>query len=469
MRAQLRWRKKTVCAAGALLLCSALFNAPEGRAGNKVKLHGYITARQDENTLLILDDRLEITSASMIQAQDPSGEHPYEFADITVGMLVEAEGQWLDRHKFFAEKITVDLREDEKKLHGSAYLQEDPEDAPQIAKGQGGEVQADGYWLDLSTTTKREWVPDKVAGSNAAANAKPAADANLAAFRVKYLGVRRDDGRVDTSQIELGPPAPAEAYKLPHDLSIMPANDPQTGIAILEVKQGKKVVGRMKLLAERSVQEYVAHLGDSLLPPAAQRTSWPIEFRFFVVEDPDINAASLPDGTTLVNTGLLGAVQNESQLAFVLSHEISHVLQTHYKREQDETRGARVGLLIAGIAAGAFVGNVGLFLAELGIASVVNGHERDLENQADRLGLQNVIERGYDPREGPNFSRLVINRYGDRSTSKLWSSHENSLYRGSFLTIQLARVYPNKDWSNAKKNTAAFEKMKDELGPVKIM
>jgi len=205
------------------------------------------------------------------------------------------------------------------------------------------------------------------------------------------------------------------------------------------------------------------------LPPAAQRTSWPIEFRFFVVEDPDINAASLPDGTTLVNTGLLGAVQNESQLAFVLSHEISHVLQTHYKREQDETRGARVGLLIAGIAAGAFVGNVGLFLAELGIASVVNGHERDLENQADRLGLQNVIERGYDPREGPNFSRLVINRYGDRSTSKLWSSHENSLYRGSFLTIQLARVYPNKDWSNAKKNTAAFEKMKDELGPVKIM
>jgi len=64
---------------------------------------------------------------------------------------------------------------------------------------------------------------------------------------------------------------------------------------------------------------------------------------------------------------------------------------------------------------------------------------------------------------------MVIDRYGDRSTSKIWSDHENSLYRGSFLTIQLGRVYPDKDWSAAKKNTKAFETMKDDLGPVKIM
>jgi len=467
MRTARSYAKHPFASAVILLSCAALLAAPGALAGNKIKLHGYITGRLDDRTLLILDDRIETTAATKIQSQDASGgDHSYEFANIAVGMLIEAEGQWLDRHKFFAEKITVDLREDEKHLHGSAYLQEDPEDAPQIEKGEGGEVQADGYWLDLSTTTKREWVPDKVAGTN---NEKPAPGSNLAGYRVKYAGVRRQDGRVDTSQIELGPKAPADAYKLPHDLAIMPSTDPQTAIPILEFRQGKKVVARMKLLADRSVQEYASHLGDSLLPPAAQRTSWPIEFRFFVIEDPEINAASLPDGTTLINTGLLGAVQNESQLAFVLSHEIAHVLQAHEKREADETRGARVGLLIAGLAAGAFIGNAGVFLAEVGIASVVNGHERQLENQADRLGLQNVIERGYDPREAPNFSRVMINHYGDRSTSKLWSGHENSLYRGSFLTIQLGRVYPDKDWSGAKKNTQAFEKMKDDLGPVKVM
>jgi predicted Zn-dependent protease len=187
------------------------------------------------------------------------------------------------------------------------------------------------------------------------------------------------------------------------------------------------------------------------------------------VEDPSVNAESLPNGTLLINTGLLGALENEAQLAFVLSHEMAHVLQVHYRREVEETRKSRVGLTIAGIAAGAFIGDAGLFMAEIGIASVVNGHQRELENQADRLGLQNIIEHGYDPREAPNFSRIVINRYGDRTTSKLWSNHDSSLIRGSFLTVQLSKEYPEEHWESAKKNTKAFQAMKEDLGPVKIM
>jgi len=446
----------------------AVWVGSESRAANRVKLHAYITGRADERTLLILDDRLETTDVTRVQGQEASGEHPMTQAEIVPGMLVEAEGQWLDRHKFFAEKITVDLREEEKKIHGSAYLQEEPEDAEEIAKGNGGELKLDGYWLDISSTTKREWNPDKTAAA-ARSGREGGNKGQLAACHVKYVGTRRQDGRVDTAQLELGPPAPADAYKVPHDLSVVRAKDAQTGIDILEVRQGKKVVGRMKLLAERSVQEYVSHLGDFLLPAGAQGTSRPIEFRFYVVEDPAINAASLPDGTLVINTGLLGAVDNEAQLAFVISHEVAHVLQAHYKREVDETRGARVGLLVAGIAAGVFIGDTGAFLAEIGIASIVNGHQRDLENQADRLGLQNVIEHGYDPREAPNFSRLVISRYGDRSTNKLWSNHDNSLIRGSFLTVQLARAYPGRNWNEAKKNTKAFQQMKEDLGPVKIM
>jgi len=41
--------------------------------------------------------------------------------------------------------------------------------------------------------------------------------------------------------------------------------------------------------------------------------------------------------------------------------------------------------------------------------------------------------------------------------------------RGSFLTVQLMREYPESHWGQAKKNTAAFQTMKDDLGPVKIM
>jgi hypothetical protein len=451
----------------ALACCLATLVVARVAPVTKVKLQGYITARADVDTLLILDDRIELTAASKVASKDEGGEHPFRIEELAPGMLVEAEGQWLEKHKFFAEKLTVDLREDQKRIKGTAYLQEEPVDAAKIAGGEPSELKLDGYWLMLDANTKRSWNVVK------AGEGLPVKDASaptgLAGYHVKYFGVPRKDGRIIAENVELGPPAPSDDYKMPHNLEVVRAKDKLTGIDVLEFRQGNKVQGRMKLLAERTVQEYVSHLGDSLIPEGAKGTRKPIEFRFFVVEDPEINAASLPDGTLLINTGLLGAIENEAQLAFILSHEMAHVLQVHYRREIEETRGSRVGLTIAGIAASAFIGNAGIFMAEVGIASAVNGHQRELENQADRLALQNVIEHGYDPREGPNFSRIVIDRYGNRTASKLWSNHDSSVIRGSFLTVQLMREYPEGHWDGTKKNTKSFQSMKDDLGPVKIL
>ncbi len=454
-----------MCCGFALVMCLVSLSARESAAATKMKLRGYLTGRADGNAVLILDDRIEITAASRVLSRDGAGEHPFNPQELSPGMLVEAEGQWLDKHKFFAEKLTVELLEDEKKIHGSAYLQEEPGDARKIAAGEASELKLDGYWLNVGPHTKRAWDAVKTGQTLGATGTE---HSGLAGYRVKYAGIRSKDGRIDAEEVNLEPPAAADDFKMPHNLEVGRGKDAQTGIEVLEFRQGKKVQGRMKLLAERSVQEYVSHLGDSLIPEGAKGTRRPIEFRFFVVEDPEINAAALPDGTLLINTGLLGAIENEAQLAFVLSHEMSHVLQTHYRREIVETRASRVGLTIAGLAAGAFIGNAGVFMAEIGIASVVNGHQRELENQADRLGLQNMIEHGYDPREAANFSRIVINRRGDRTTSKLWSNHDSSVLRGSFLTVQLMRQYPEGRWEQAKKNTAAFRTMKEDLGPVKI-
>jgi hypothetical protein len=455
-----RWRAVAAC-----LLAGYLVLPQPSAAATKMKLRGYITARVDDRTLAILDDQLELTAASVIKGQDAAGEHAMTMAELGPGMLLEAEGQWLDRHKFFAEKVTVDLKDAEKQIHGGAYLQEEPGETSKISGGEAAALKADGYWLDLTPQTRRDWDAVKVATSGSGAANKEQA---LAGYQVKYNGVRRNDGRIGAERIELGAPAPADAYKMPHDVEVVQAKDPLTGIDVIEFRHGNKVQGRMKLFAVRSVQEYVTTLGNSLLPVGNRGTSKALEFRFFVVEDSSINAASLPDGTLIINTALLGAIQNEAQLAFVLSHEIAHVLQVHYWREVHETRGQRVGLVIAGLAAGAFIGDLGTFLAGMGIASVVNGHQRELENQADRLGLQNVIEHGYDPREAPKFSRMIIERYGDRSTSKVWSNHDSSLMRGSFLTVQLMRQYPESHFEQTKRDSSAFRAMREAMGPVKI-
>src|SRR5258706_9931338 len=391
-------------AAVLLMLAIALPPSPVP-AGSKVKLHGYITGRPDDQTVAILDDKLELTTASRITGQDAAGERALARADLVPGMLIEADGKWLDHDKFYGEGIVVDVKDSERQVHGTAYLQEEPGEAGRIATGQAAGLKADGYWLDLGPQTRREWDPSKTrasplnvgfSGGGASAN-----DAPLAGFHVSYAGVRRSDGRIAAERVELGPPAPADAYKMPHDLEVVRGKDPQTGIGVVEFRQGKKVQGRMKLLAVPSVQEYVSQLGDSLLPSGIKGTTRTLEFRFFVVEDPTINASSLPDGTLLVNTGLLGAVDNEAQLAFILSHEIAHVLQVHHRREIEETRGKRIGLVIAGVAAGAFLRQAGLFIAEIGQHPVVNRYQPDIENHRDRLPGQTHHQHRPRHRAGP--------------------------------------------------------------------
>src|SRR5258708_11316960 len=92
------------------VLLVALFTAlraPPASAGSKVKLHGYITGRPDDQTVAILDDKLELTTASRITGQDAAGEHALTRADLVPGMLIEAEGQRLDHPQLFAAQIVV--------------------------------------------------------------------------------------------------------------------------------------------------------------------------------------------------------------------------------------------------------------------------------------------------------------------------------------------------------------------------
>ncbi len=459
------------CLAAALLVGFACLAAPA-----KVKLRGYLTARTGADSVQILDDVIHFDSTTQFALQNASGGKSFSAQDLSVGLLIEAEGSWGLKHQFWAQKITCDANQFDKVIKETAYLEHEPAEADKIAAGLPSRLKVDGEILMLDESTRRAWqpgatpLPDAPAGTAVAAvKEDPSAEKGLAGRQVSYQGVRRPDGWVAAERVELGAPAPPDAYKMPHNIEVVRAKEAKTGIDILEFRRGSKVDGRLKLFPVREAQEYVSHLGLSLLPAGARGTSRPLEFRFFVVEEPSINASALPDGTVLVNTGLLAAVENEAQLAFVLSHEVAHVLQAHYWREVHETRSKRVLLVIAALAGGAFIGDLGLFLGELGLEAVVNGYQRRLENQADRLGLQNIIERGYDPRQASRLSRMMIERYGDRSASKIWSNHDSSVLRGSFLTIQIERQYPKEQFDKATVDTPAFRAMREAMGPVKIM
>ena len=453
---------KQVAYVVSMILCA--FVLPDSSlAASKVKLRGYVTSRPDSNTLQILDDRVQISPSTQFAVENSTAPaaKPLTLQELSPGTLIEAEGKWTDRHQFAADKISCDAEQFEREIHGHAYLQTEPSEANAIAGNQPARLKADGESLSIDDKTKRNW---KVQDSPASQEAGP----RFVGDEVRYHGVRGSDGTIAVEQIELGARPPASAYRIPGDRRFLRAHDPQTKIDVLEIRKGDKVEGRLKLFDVKEVQDYVKDLGVKLLPPSADVTARALEFRFYVVEDPSINAFALPDGTVLVNTGLLGAVENESQLAFVLSHEIAHVLQAHQWREANDTRATRVMIIVGAVAASYFVRDLGMFLGQIGLEAVVNGYSRRIENQADRLGLQNTIDLGYDPRSAVKFFYTMVERYG-RTSSAIWSNHDSNLMRGSFLTVQLARQYPKEQFDHAVVDTDAFKNMKEVMGPVKIM
>lgn len=123
------------------------------------------------------------------------------------------------------------------------------------------------------------------------------------------------------------------------------------------------------------------------------------ELRIYVVRTPHFNATMAPNGVMQVWTGLLLRCQNEAQLAYILGHEIAHYRRRHSVqnwRNASNTADAMAFVQLFTSAAG--VGFVGA-LAQLAGASAIFAYGRDQEREADELGLQMVIDAGYDPRE----------------------------------------------------------------------
>ena len=77
------------------------------------------------------------------------------------------------------------------------------------------------------------------------------------------------------------------------------------------------------------LQEYIQSIGMELVGHARVNEQ---NFKFFLVSNSAINAFAFPGGYIGTHTGLIMATENESELAGVLAHEISHVTQRHISR-----------------------------------------------------------------------------------------------------------------------------------------
>ena len=226
-----------------------------------------------------------------------------------------------------------------------------------------------------------------------------------------------------------------------------------------EIQMGQQAAQQVRqqlpVLPDSSpITQYVQRLGQDL---AAHAPGYRWPFNFHVVNQKDINAFALPGGPIFVNLGTIRAADNEAQLAGVMAHEISHVVQRHAMRAAVKEYKAQVGLGILGALLGG--GTLGS-LARAGISFGANSYflknSRGNESEADLIGADIMYDTGYDPHAMADFFKKLEEESGARG-SQFFSDHPDPGNRYGAVTRELATLPAR---SNYRSDSQEFQNVK---------
>jgi predicted Zn-dependent protease len=161
------------------------------------------------------------------------------------------------------------------------------------------------------------------------------------------------------------------------------------------------------LVKDEALNAYVKRIVCDLSGPQCE------SLRLYIVEDPNNNAMTAPNGMVIVWTGLLLRVQSEAELAFVLGHEITHYLKRHSVTNFEKATNSAGTVRLLSVATLGLAALPALLIASGRFAS----YSRDQEREADAGGFDLVVGKGLDPRQGALFmANIAAER--DASTNR---------------------------------------------------
>lgn len=181
-------------------------------------------------------------------------------------------------------------------------------------------------------------------------------------------------------------------------------------------------------LAAPALDAYVRGVVERLIGRPAP------DLRIYVMRDASPNAAMVPSGMMIVNTGLLARIGDEAQLAAVLAHEAGHYFRKHALDLYRDGRRKSVQISPGAAAIHSFDSNQGAWmLINYAVMMASSRFSRDLESEADAYGLALMARAGYQPRAAVTIWEQLRSerrasaaarqkRYRDGTSSEL-SSH----------------------------------------------
>lgn len=269
---------------------------------------------------------------------------------------------------------------------------------------------------------------------------KPARLALLAMVACAGLGVGHP-----SAQAQVNLPALGDAVSSDFDL-----ND--------ERRLGEKIMRSIRrdpeFLDDPLLSDYIGSLWQPLLEAARQRgeidndkdRNFPWET--FQVKDRSINAFALPGGYVGVHLGLISLTASADELASVLAHELTHITQRHIARSmssaQHQSTAAMaallLGLILATRSTSIDAANAVVFGSQAVMAQGQLNFSREMEREADRIGLQLMTTAGFSSSGmAQMFEKLdTSSRLNDSNQYPYLRSHPLTIERISEARLRMA-------------------------------
>ncbi len=179
-----------------------------------------------------------------------------------------------------------------------------------------------------------------------------------------------------------------------------------------------------------NLQVYVSSVGHKLAA-VSDRPNLPYEF--VVLNNSVPNAWALPGGKIAVNRGLLTHLEDESQLAAVLGHEIVHAAARHGASQMTRGTLLNIGAAAVGMAGASYgLGGAGTQIAQMGAAAWMARYGREDELESDNYGMEYMSRAGYDPSGAVKLQETFVKLSQGRQQdfiSGLFASHPPSQER----------------------------------------
>lgn len=231
-----------------------------------------------------------------------------------------------------------------------------------------------------------------------------------------------------------------------------------------EIALGKSLAQEVerssKLIDDPIVVEYVNRVGQNLVRNSDAR----VPFTIKVIDSDVVNAFALPGGFFYVNSGLILRAQEESELAGVMAHEISHVTARHGTKQATKAEMIQIGAIAASIFIPYGWAGFGIYQGmNLAIPLTFLKFSRDAEREADFLGIQYMYKAGYDPNAYVTFfERIQADEKRSPGTiPKFFSTHPPTPERITEAQKEIARILPDKDEYIV--TTSEFDSVKGRL------